>query len=308
MTYFTPKYFDEFFCRAGACPDSCCRAGWEIPIDPETYEFYKFTGIDVDKNSYIDPDGDRAFKLKADRTCPFFRADGLCEIYVRTDGRLCEICAKYPRFFEEYDGFAEAGISVSCPTAAELILSQKDNPYIDLQRESSDCLLDFLVTARERAMDMIYSEDDPDVAAAKLYGYGMDLQELIDSDELEAIDNIGFEPAELIGERELAGLRRFIREETEILNSKWRELIESNASYNTGTQLQKRNYLAYLTYRYSLKAINTEDIYAECAFITALYRLAGALGENYIETVRLISKEIDHNADNYDAILNLLAD
>lgn len=305
MIYHTPKYFDEFSCRAGNCPDSCCRAGWEIPIDPETYEFYRSAGIDIDENSYIDPDGDRVFRLGADKACPFFRADGLCEIYVRTDGHLCEICAKYPRFYEEYDGFSEAGISVSCPTAAEMILSREDDPYIDLKHETPDRLLDFLVTARERAMKMIYEEPDPDAAAAKLFGYGMDLQELIDCDQLDEIESIGFEPAELIGEREL---RRFIREETEILNPKWREILSSDGEHHAGTALQKRNYLAYLTYRYFLKAINTEYIFAECAFIAALYRLAETIGEDYIASVRLISKEIEHNADNYEAVLGSLAD
>lgn len=306
MMCHTPKYFDEFSCRAGACPDSCCRAGWEIPIDPETYEFYRSAGIDIDKNSYVDPDGDRAFLLRGDRTCPYFRTDGLCEIYVRTDGRLCEICAKYPRFYEEYDGFTEAGISVSCPTAAELILSREDDPYIDLQRETPDRLLDFLVTARVWAMRMIYSEDDPDDAATKLFGFGMDLQELIDCDDLGALEDLGFEPAELFGEQELRELRRFILEETEILNPRWRELLAADSSYSAGTALQRRNYLMYLTYRYFLKAINTEDIYAECAFIAALCRLAETLGEDYIENVRLISKEIEHNADNYEALLSSL--
>lgn len=308
MTYHTPKYFDEFSCRAGDCPDSCCRAGWEIPIDPETYEFYRSAGINIDENSYIDPDGDRAFSLRADRTCPFFREDGLCDIYVRTDGRLCEICAKYPRFFEEYDGFAEAGISVSCPTAAEMILSRGDDPYTDITHETPDSLLDFLVTARERAMKMIYSEGDPDTAAEKLFGYGMDLQELIDCDQLCEIESIDFEPAELIGECELAELKRFILEETEILNPKWRELLSEDGCHSAGTTLQRRNYLAYLTYRYFLKAINTEYIFSECAFITALYRLAETLGEDYTASVRLISKEIEHNADNYEAVLGSLAE
>ena len=305
---YAPKYFDEFACRASACSDSCCRAGWEIPIDPESYDFYKSAGIDIDRNSYTDPDGDRAFLLREDRTCPYFRPDGLCEIYIKTGGRLCEICAKYPRFFEEYDGFDEAGISVSCPTAAELILNREDDPYDDLERQTPDRLLDFLAKARKKALKMIFSEKDPDSAAEKLFGYGIDLQELIDRDELDALDDIAFEPAELFGEAELSHARRFILGETEILNPRWRELLKNKKTANAGTALKRRNYLAYLTYRYFLKAINTEYIEAQCAFILLLYQLAQTIGDDYIENVRLIAKEIGHNADNYGAVLGSLAD
>ena len=305
---FTPDYFADFACRASACTDSCCRAGWEIPIDPETYDFYASAGIDIDKNTYIDPDGDRAFTLRSDRTCPYFRADGLCDLYIKTNGHLCEICTKYPRFYEEYDGFTEAGISVSCPTAAELILSREDCPYVDSTRETPDPLLDFLVTARTRAMDMIYGESDPDNAAAKLFGYGIDLQDLIDCDELDRIDDITFEPAELLNIDELNAARQVILEKTEILNPSWRELLGSEKRASAGTALQKRNYIDYLTYRYFLKAINTEYIFGQCAFILLLYQLAGELGDDYIENVRLISKEIEHNADNYETVLGSLAD
>ena len=305
---FTPDYFAEFSCRASACSDSCCRAGWEIPIDPETYEFYASAGIDIDKNTYIDPDGDRAFTLRADKTCPYFRPDGLCDLYIKTDGRLCEICTKYPRFYEEYDGFTEAGISVSCPTAAELILSHEDCPYTDLTRETPDRLLDFLSAARARAISMIYASADPDDAAAKLFGYGIDLQDLIDCDELDRLDDITFEPAELLTADELGAARRVILEKTEILNPRWRELLESEKTASAGTALGRRNYLAYLTYRYFLKAINTEYIFGQCAFILLLYQLASELGEDYIENVRLISKELEHNAENYETVLGSLAD
>ena len=308
MKIYTPDYFDKFTCRASACPDSCCRAGWEIPIDSQSYEFYRSAGIDIDENSYLDPDGDRAFSLREDKTCPYFREDGLCEIYIKTDGRLCEICAKYPRFFEEYDGFTEAGLSVSCPTAAGMILSRGDDPYLDLDRETGDELLDFLVRARKRAIEMIYSERDPDIAAEKLLGFGIDLQDLIDFGELDALDGIGLEPAKLFGDEELSELRRFILSETEILNPRWKELLRSEASAGAGTSTERRNYLAYLTYRYFLKAINTEDIATQCAFIVMLYQLSETLGEDYIENVRLIAKEIEHNFDNYCAVLGSLTD
>ena len=32
----SPSYYAAFHCLAGACPHTCCAAGWEIPLDRET--------------------------------------------------------------------------------------------------------------------------------------------------------------------------------------------------------------------------------------------------------------------------------
>ena len=301
---YTPKYFNEFSCRASSCPDSCCRAGWEIPIDAETYDFYKSAGIDVDKNSYTAPDGDRVFALREDKSCAFFRPDGLCDIYIKTGGRLCEICGKYPRFFEEYDGFTEAGLSVSCPTAAEMILTRKDDPYKKHIKETDeelfaiDEMLEFLVRARERAMEMIYSEKDPDDAAKKLYEYGFRLQRLLDWELPAMPGEAEFVPEDVLDEDALKSVKRFLLTQTEILTPRWRELLQTPFNARAGTVSERRNYLAYLTFRYFLKAINTGNIAAYCKFILLMYRLSQCICPDYAEAVRLISKELEHNADN----------
>ena len=41
MKHLAPSSYRAFVCAAGACPDSCCRAGWEIVIDPDTCELYR---------------------------------------------------------------------------------------------------------------------------------------------------------------------------------------------------------------------------------------------------------------------------
>ena len=35
MKHLAPACFRAFACAEGSCPDSCCRAGWQIVIDPE---------------------------------------------------------------------------------------------------------------------------------------------------------------------------------------------------------------------------------------------------------------------------------
>ena len=33
MQLLYPSFYPDFHCIAGACPDSCCRQGWQIVVD-----------------------------------------------------------------------------------------------------------------------------------------------------------------------------------------------------------------------------------------------------------------------------------
>lgn len=39
---------------------------------------------------------------------------------------LCDTCRRYPRHIEEFEGMREISLSLSCPEAARIILSQTD--------------------------------------------------------------------------------------------------------------------------------------------------------------------------------------
>ena len=41
MKHLAPTIFRAFACAGGACPNSCCRAGWEIVPDEETLKLYE---------------------------------------------------------------------------------------------------------------------------------------------------------------------------------------------------------------------------------------------------------------------------
>lgn len=302
---FTPSYFPEFSCRAAGCGDPCCAAGWQIPLDDAAYSFYLGAVPDIAEKTELADDGSRVFKTLPDRKCGYFRSDGLCDIYIKTGGKLCEICSKYPRFFEEYDGFTEAGLSLSCPTAAELVLSQKSDCYAELSRETPDPLLQVLANARRRASQMIFAEPNPDDAAGKLLGIGADLQGLIDVGEPERAAELEFSPMELLDGAEMAEARRLILSETEILSEKWEHALSAKP-VRAGTALERRNYLQYLNYRYFLKSINTEDVFTECSLICFLYRLASELCEPFAAGVRLISREIEHNDGNLKVLRAML--
>lgn len=305
---FSPLYYDDFQCVAGACADSCCKAGWLIPIDSETYDFYRSSATEIDKNSYIDPEGDRVFRLLNDGSCVYFTSDGLCRLFIET-GRQCEICTKFPRFFEEYDGFTEAGLSVACPAAAAIILGFDGFPYVKCGiRSTSDSFLAFLIKARAKAMATVYGAVSPDDAAYMLLGYAYDLQELIDYNILDRIGEASTEPLEPFSVEEIEAAREIIHKKTEILSPRWRAIIDPQtplASRFAGTPNERKNYLLYLINRYFLKSVNTEDILAQCSFIVLMYELARRLDGDYLSNVTMIAREIEHNTDNISQLLSL---
>ncbi len=319
VEFFSPGYYGRFSCIASLCEDSCCRSGWEIPIDDETYLAYKSAGVaDIDQNIAIGSDGDRIFKLKPDGDCPYLEPNGLCRLYTATGGRLGEICAQYPRFFEEYDGFTEAGVSISCPEAQRLILSAQRGDYALKEEHPQEELLAFLHSARKFALDLVFSPDPPDISAARLENYGLALQELIDNGELDfsdfagitktiifLSDNLNADPKE-----EYIFACKAILEATDILYPEWRELLVRGADGEIMPQpsaqdADKRAYLGYLVYRFFLKAVNNESIAAVCEFIACAYYLAEMLPGEFKRNARLFSKEIEHDDENFWSVMEL---
>ncbi len=295
---FTPSYFDSFHCLMGSCPDSCCRAGWEIPIDDETISKLRaYPSLEIDRNIRIGSDGDTVLRTDCNGVCPYLTDDGLCDMYMKS-GMMGDVCLKHPRFYEEYYigdeiAFTEAGLSVSCPEAARIVLSATKSDYDSLSdRQTDDELLNFLIAAREKAFGL---------TASQLITYGELLQDEIDFGTLElpGCDISDSEPIDL------PELCKFILERTEILTPEWRELLE-NCGQGSHKQ-ESQSLLCYLIFRFFLKAVNTEDILTECKLIIALYELC-TLGDNLTETVRLVSKELEHDDVNLDLLRDFLAD
>lgn len=317
--FFCPDYYSRFSCIASLCEDSCCRSGWEIPIDDETYLAYKSAGVpDIDENFTIGSDGDRIFKLKPNGDCPYLMPDGLCRLYTVTGGKLGEICAQYPRFFEEYDGFTEAGVSISCPEAQRLILSAKRSDYALDAEHPQEELLALLLSARKFALDIAFSPAPPDINAARLINFGAALQELIDTGELDFSDfgrltntisrlgdELNADPRE-----EYVFACNAILEATDILYPEWKRLLKRGADGETAAKVsaqdaEKRAYLGYLVYRFFLKAVNNENIAAVCEFIACAYYLATMLPGEFTRNARLFSKEIEHDAENLWSVMEL---
>ena len=126
MKHLAPSIFREFVCAAGECPDSCCRAGWEIVIDPETLARYEaLPGPDGDRiRSAVVPGEEPLLRQDGSRVCVLLDPDGLCHAQKRFGHEsLCQVCREYPRFHREFGNLTEHGLSLSCPTAFSLATS-----------------------------------------------------------------------------------------------------------------------------------------------------------------------------------------
>lgn len=125
MRILSPDFTPEFHCLAGACPDSCCRQGWQIVVDGEHLAQYRAMpgalGRQV-RDALTEEGGEPCFRMEGG-TCTLLRPDGLCPIAAALgEEGLCHICHTHPRFIEEYGAEREIHFSMSCPEAARLTL------------------------------------------------------------------------------------------------------------------------------------------------------------------------------------------
>ena len=144
MKHLAPACFRAFACAAGSCPDSCCRAGWELIPDEESLALYQTlpgeagarirAGIvppvgaaigrppEADASAELPPlPAESLLRQDPNRVCVLLDPDGLCCVQKHFGhGALCRVCREYPRYRREFGGLTEHGLSLSCPTAYAL--------------------------------------------------------------------------------------------------------------------------------------------------------------------------------------------
>lgn len=137
MRYVKPHYYDDFQCTADSCPDTCC-AGWQIVIDEESLEKYSRVRGPFGNRLYDSIDWEKGiFRQQKDR-CSFLDEENLCDLYKELGkDSLCRTCRMYPRHVEEYEGLRELSLSLSCPVAAEMILTCRE-PFRLMEEETDE--------------------------------------------------------------------------------------------------------------------------------------------------------------------------
>ncbi len=124
MYYKQPRYYGEFYCIGGECPENCCY-GWGINwrqneidkllgaenISPELSELVKTAFVPDENDKDI-----MQIDLGDDAKCPFQTEDGLCRIQKELGAEyLSFTCSYYPRQVLYSDDVWYRFCRVSCP-------------------------------------------------------------------------------------------------------------------------------------------------------------------------------------------------
>lgn len=316
-----PDYFDQFSCLAGACPHSCC-VGWEVVLDEETVQRYQDVpgslGQRLRAAMRTDEEGDVCFPLRGGR-CPFLNGDDLCEIHCALGEAATSVtCREHPRFTEEYGPFREITLSAACPKANELLLGS-GVPLTFLEREDDataeegDEWLDWLVPLRDHLLALLGDRSRP--LRTRLRDFLLTAeaaQRLLDQDEMEELNRFCAAPAVKevsLPAADTAALAagRDLLLDLEILEPDWRALLERATRPQGAIVLEAGAERAamYFAFRHILKAVNDGALLARAELCVFAVLMTAWLAEDcgLPEALRLFSREIEHDEDNLEALL-----
>lgn len=301
-----PDFYDRFRCTAAACPDSCCKE-WDVAVDSEKAAFYRGLPGELGERlrTFLRDEEDSVYLTLEGNRCPMWRSDGLCRIQAELgEGALCQTCRAFPRLRHDYGSFTELGLELSCPEAARILLSQEDWHWVcqGAATETPDYDprdMEILLQTRETAMALTW-EKDP-LTVLLLYGYHA-------QQDLDAGETAPFDPAAALeaaedfrGEGNVDAFLEVFRG-LEILTPAWREMLSKPRP--RGLQREDRAMLRYFISRYWLQAISDFELAARGKGIVALTLLCCLLGGEVIRTAQLMSKEIENDVENLDALLD----
>ena len=316
MEIFYPPYYKEFACIAARCPDSCCQE-WEVDVDPKAAALYRsLPGQLGDKLRAVLQDGEdgwASMAITADRRCPMWRADGLCEIQAELGHEaLCKTCRDFPRLTHDYGDFREQGLELSCPEAARLILGSQGEGFLSEERpggeapEYDTALMDALRHSRTQALELLSDPAyDLGQALSALLLFGFDVHNALDFPEELPVDFV-VEEYLVTAERlarpgdmtEVFGVYR----DLEILTPQWQQLLD-RGPVDAPWLPEHRAMATYLVQRYWLQAVSDADLLCRVKFILTACLTARHLDVPVLRAAQLWSKEIENSADNVEALL-----
>ena len=308
-----PSYFHVFRCAAGACPDSCCQQ-WAVVVDEAAAARYRTLSGPLGerlRQVMCEEDGDLILRLESDGRCPMWRGDGLCAIQAQYgEDALCHTCREFPRLRHDYGDFVELGLELSCPVAAQLILS--DRACVDLceshpggeDPEYDAQTISILLRSRRQALDFLKDETIPVAdALSVLLLFGYRVQEELDGGE-EAM----LEPTRLLSTaKELAApgsaddLLKFFTT-LEILTPDWLSRLH-HPKPSVWTQAH-RAMARYFIKRYWLQAVSDFDLIGRVKLTIISCLAVKLLGGDVCETAQRYSKEIENDEENVEALLD----
>lgn len=126
MNYLIVDIFKDFECIADACPNTCC-AGWQIPIDAETYlkMLEKEHELGTKASDWIVQKSDCYFAKLTDGHCCMLNENNLCKVVLTIGPEyLSGTCTQYPRIFTQYGDILEVSLTTSCPEVISQLMNR----------------------------------------------------------------------------------------------------------------------------------------------------------------------------------------
>lgn len=157
---------DRFTCLRDRCPDNCCRADWDIRIDPPTLDRWQRLpdeGLREWLHGSLVPatrDGEEVmlFKRNAGGACVHLTETGLCGLQLAQGAEMLPgVCRDYPRLSEKTADRTVHSATLSCPEIARLVLfDHGDRPVFEKRSRSEpavDPIAAYLGTLTEKVLD-----------------------------------------------------------------------------------------------------------------------------------------------------------
>ncbi len=304
MIVVTPKYYKDFKCIAGDCPDSCCQ-GWEVDADVESLEYYKTLpdSLEIKQriNSVLDKDEfeNTIFRLAPKKRCPFLNEENLCDMHIAIGGEHTPItCRNFPRFIYDFGGTREMGISFSCPVAAKLIyhsenhleFEQEINSDLPVLNDIDAELFMKIKQARTKAFSILQNAEKPlNKRLSELLDFAKELQKELD-DYPEGFNDISFKE---------------VFNNPELINPEWEEKVENLKVKPIENTLYNENIAAYFIFKYFLLSVYDSDVLSKVKMAVIGVLINTYMGEGDW-TMHLWSKETEHSQYNMDRYKKLL--
>lgn len=337
MLHAYPPFYKPFRCTASACPDNCC-VGWEVVVDDDTAKLYSSIpgslGDALRGAMTVDADGDRIIAM-TDGHCPFWTQDHLCRVELELGHDApCATCRKFPRLTQDYGVFTEYGLTLACPEAARLVLTQSGPWTFETEGEAGDpaeaefdwdALAD-LIPLRQALMDILWRGDlTGRDALLQVLQQGQRCQDLFDGEENISLTDRPIHP---LPTGDFKALLRFYLG-LELLTEDWKALLEDALDWAptdkdwtrltvVENDLLPRNLGAYYLSHYWFQAVADYDCLLKIQLLAAAWALTRCLcchhlakyGElpldAQLRVQQLYAKEVEHDDVNRAALEDAL--
>ncbi len=235
--------------------------------------------------------------------------------------RTSEVCRSHPRFIEDYGTLRETSLCASCPEACRLLLAssapltfplfQTDEP--GEPAEPAEPWLSSLLAVRAKALEILQDRSRRLYSRfAELLTLAGPVQSLLDEDAADRLPELCRAWTAPSVSAQPAGSGLFPRgwevlSGLEILGSDWRALLLRGPETAPGMVPEPllERIAAYFLFRYELKAINDGNLLGRMQLavfsVLAVERAASLVPLH--EALRLYCREIEHDAENLDALL-----